>query len=97
MSPKPTVVQGEVIDPTETDETKTETVEKRPNVFVRGARKIKQNPKTALAVVGGALLVTAGAVAGRKTAPLYLEVHDSEVDVPPMLVTPDTEPEDTVA
>jgi hypothetical protein len=52
----------------ESDSTPT-LVEKRPNVFVRGYRKIRSTPpKTAIAVGLGVGLVTAGAVLGRKTS-----------------------------
>lgn len=82
-----------------TDESTTAVVEKKPNPFVRGYRKIKSTPpKTAIAVVGGVALVTAGAMLGRKTAPLHIEVIDSEFEPEPMLVTPDSEETtDTVA
>lgn len=73
-------------------------VEKRPNVLVRVGRKIKQTPpKTALAVVGGVVLVTAAAVAGRKSAPYHVEIVDSELELEPVLVTPSDESADTVA
>lgn len=66
----------------------------RPNVLVRAFRKIRTTPpKTALAVVGGVALVSAGAVMGRKTAPLHLEIVDNEIELPPMLVTPASETE----
>ncbi len=61
------------------DEPTTTVVEKKPNAFVRGFRKIKSTPpKTALAVAGGVALVTAGAMLGRKTANLHPVIIDSD-------------------
>jgi hypothetical protein len=78
-----------------TDESATPAVEKKPNAAKRAYRKIKSTPpKTAIAIVGGVALVTAGAMLGRKTAPLHLEVVDSDFDVEPMFVTPETEESD---
>lgn len=65
-----------------------ETVEKKPNVFVRAARKIKQTPpKTALAVAGGIGLVALGAALGRSTASTHIAIVEDDFDVEPLLVT----------
>lgn len=96
MSPKPNSPVHDIASKS-SDESSTPK-EKKPNVFKRGFRKIKSTPpKTALAVAGGVALVTAGALLGRKTAPLHLEVVDSDFDPEPMLVTPDAAADDTVA
>lgn len=72
------------------DESSTE--EKRPNILVRAARKIKSTPpRTALAVGAGVALVGAGAYLGRKTAPLSVEIVVDDFDVEPVLVTPESD------
>lgn len=82
-----------------TDDSTTPVAEKRPNPIVRGYRKIRQTPpKTALAIGLGVGLVTVGAVLGRKTAPLHLEIVESDFELEPVLVTPDSDnPDDTNA
>lgn len=74
-------------------------VEKQPNVLVRGFRKIRSTPpKTAIAVVGGVALVTAGAVLGRKTAPYHVAVVEDEFVPEPLFEVPAAdESNDTVA
>lgn len=85
----PEVVEGVVLPPVE---------EKRPNILIRGARKIKQTPpKTALAVLGGVGLVAAGAWMGRSSAPYHVEIVDSETPLEPILVTPSSDGDDNVA
>lgn len=64
-------------------------VEKKPNAFVRGYRKIKNTPpKTAVAVAAGVALVTAGAVLGRKTAPYHVAVVEDEFVPEPLFEVP---------
>jgi hypothetical protein len=80
--------------PSETGEP-TET--KRPNVLVRAARKIKSTPpKTAIAVVGGVALVSAGAILGRKSASYHVELVESPTEPEPVLqLTEAEEPSST--
>ena len=61
-------------------------VEKKPNPLVRGWHAIKRNPKTTLAVAGGAVLVTVAAAAGRATAPYHVEIVEDDF-VPEPLVS----------
>lgn len=64
-------------------------VEKQPNALVRGYRKIKNTPpKTAIAVVGGVVLVAAGAALGRKTAPYHVAVVEDEFEPEPLFEVP---------
>lgn len=64
-------------------------VEKKPNVLVRGYRKIRSTPpKTAIAIIGGVGLVTAGAVLGRKTAPYHVAVVEDEFVPEPLFEVP---------
>lgn len=64
-------------------------VEKQPNVLVRAFRKIKNTPpKTAIAVVGGVALVSAGAVLGRRTAPYHVAVIEDEFVPEPLFEVP---------
>lgn len=74
-------------------------VEEKPNALVRGFRKIRSTPpKTAIAIVGGVALVTAGAVLGRKTAPYHVAVIEDEFVPEPLFeVPPADESNDTVA
>jgi hypothetical protein len=83
---KPTVV---TTAPAETDTT-VQIEEKRPNVLVRAARAIKREPKTTLAVVAGTALVAGSAFLGRKTAPLHIQIVESDIELEPVLQTPDT-------
>lgn len=67
-TPTPITIAGETVE--------NAVVEKRPNILVRGYRKIRKDPKTALAVVGGTVLVGGAAYLGRKTAPSCdAEIH----------------------
>lgn len=76
--------------PTDAAGSDVTVVEKQPNAIVRGFRKIKNTPpKTAIAVGLGVVLVGAGTVLGRKTAPLHVEIVESDVEIEPMLVTAD--------
>lgn len=88
-NPTPITIAGDVVENT--------VVEKQPNILVRGYRKIRKDPKTTLAVVGGTLLVGGAAYLGRKTAPscdgdLYFVPIDTDVDPEPV-----EEPDTTVA
>lgn len=62
------------------DAVSDEVVEKRPNILVRGYRKIRKDPKTTLAVVGGTALVAGAAFLGRKSAPSCDTPHADAVD-----------------
>lgn len=76
-NPTPITIAGDVVEET--------VVEKRPNIVVRGYRKIRKDPKTTLAVVGGTLLVGGAAFLGRKSAPSCDSPHyfpvDTDVDL----------------
>lgn len=73
-------------------------VEKKPNIFVRGFRKIKNTPpKTAVAVVGGVALVAAGAVLGRSTAPYHVAIVEDEFAPEPLLEVPSADESDQSA
>lgn len=68
-------------NPTETPTTadKAKVVEPKPNVIVRGWQKIKSNPKTALAVVGGtALVAVASFMAGSASSTPDAKSDDEE-------------------
>lgn len=93
----PIVVPSTVTDAEPVVET---SEEKRPNAFVRSIHKIKQNPKPALAVLGGTALVAVAAVIGRATAPSPSFVVDIELpveDYPELDVMEVTEDPDTAA
>jgi len=82
----PTAVPAE--QPAEESTSTVATVEKQPNVIVRGFRKIKQTPpKTALAVAGGIGLVALGAALGRNTAAHHIAIVEDDFDPEPLLVT----------
>jgi hypothetical protein len=71
--------------------------EKRPNVLVRAARKIKSTPpRTAIAVGAGVALVGVGAFLGRRTAPLSIEIVEADFEPEPLVTTSD-EDDTTVA
>lgn len=73
-------------------------VEKKPNVFVRAARKIRSTPpKTAIALTGGVLLVAAGTVLGRKTAPYHVAVVEGEFVPEPLFEVPASDSDDKSA
>lgn len=73
-------------------------VEKKPNPIVRAYRKIKNTPpKTAIAVVGGVVLVSAGAVLGRKTAPYHVAVVEDEFVPEPLFEVPVSDSDDQSA
>jgi len=81
----PTAVPAD--QPAEESTSTVVTVEKQPNVIVRGFRKIKQTPpKTALAVVGGVGLVALGAALGRSTAAHHIAIVEDDFDPEPIIV-----------
>lgn len=69
----------------------------QPSRAQRAKHFIKKHRTTLIAGALGVTLVGAGAYGGRKTAPLHLEVVDSETDIEPMLQIPSSESSDTVA
>lgn len=62
------------------------TESKRPNIAVRAWNRLRNNPKTAIAVVGGVALVSAGAFVGRKTAPYHVELVEDDVELEPLVL-----------
>lgn len=86
---RPTAVPSEQ---SETESTPTVvTVEKQPNVIVRGLKKIKQTPtKTRIAVIGGVGLVVLGAALGRGTAAHHIAIVEDDFDPEPLIVTGET-------
>lgn len=91
MSDKTTTTPTAVPTDAEATESSTDVtlVEKQPNPLVRGWHAIKRNPKTTLAVVGGAVLVTVAAAAGRATAGSHVEIVNDDYEPEPILVTGD--------
>ena len=70
---------------------------KRPNILVRTGRAIKNTePKTAVAVVGGVILVAAAAYLGRRSAPYSAVIIESDYELEPVLSVADPS-EDLVA
>jgi hypothetical protein len=84
----PTAVPAE--QPAEESSTDVTLVEKKPNLVKRVGNKIKSvPPKTALAVVGGTVLVVVAASLGRATASTHLEIVNDDFDPEPLIVTGD--------
>jgi len=84
----PTAVPAE--QPAEESSTDVTLVEKKPHFAKRVVNKIKSTPpKTALAVVGGVVLVTVAAAAGRATASTHLEIVNDDFEPEPLIVTGD--------
>ena len=88
MSDKTTPTAVPTEQPAAEESKAMETVEKQPNVIVRGFRKIKQTPpKTAFAIAGGIGLVALGAALGRNTAAHHIAIVEDDFEPEPLIVT----------
>lgn len=88
MSEKTTPTAVPTEQPAEESSQTLAPVEKKPNLAKRVVSKIKSTPpKTAIAVVGGVVLVAAGAALGRSTASTHIAIVEDDFDVEPLLVT----------